>query len=186
MNKIMHHITGKQMTLTTSPALRITGIIMLSWFYAVCSQIIIPLPYNLVPLSLQPAPLFLATFLFGWHAVTAYGLYLFQGALGLPFFSGMQGGLIRLLGPTGGYLIGFGLAMAFLATLRNTMPSSKIAATIKIFCALSLVFGCGLFQLSWFVAPEKLLAAGFYPFFIGDFIIKPVLVLFILSKTSLK
>ena len=37
----------------------------------------------------------------------SYGIYLLLGAVGLPVFSGFAGGLGKLLGPTGGYLIGF-------------------------------------------------------------------------------
>lgn len=162
-----------------SPKMRIAmGYLALSWFYAACSQIIIPLPFNLVPMSIQPAPLFLATLLFGWHAVNAYVLYLAQGALGLPFFAGMLGGLGRLMGPTGGYLIGFGVAMIFLASIRHFSSRSKIIMLATLLCAEAITFVCGLSQLALFVPAHKLLAAGLFPFMIGDFLIKPILVAF--------
>jgi biotin transport system substrate-specific component len=150
----------------------ITQSLLLSWFYAACSQAIVPLPLNMVPLSLQPLPLLVVTFLFGWSAVSAYMFYLAQGAMGLPFFSGLRGGLLHLLGPTGGYLFGFWLAMIFIAATRNYKRQSSMILLGKLLIACVIYFICGLAQLSWFVAPENLFAAGLYPFIVGDFFIK--------------
>lgn len=147
---------------------------MLSWFYALCSQVIIPLPFNLVPVSLQPLPLFLAASFFGWHAVNAYCLYLIQGAFGLPFFAGLQGGLFRLLGPTGGYLLGFGAAMIWIAACRKYTQGSWAKSVVALVVANGIVFSLGLAQLSLFVPGANLLAAGFYPFIVGDFGLKLV------------
>ncbi len=148
------------------------GYLMLSWLYAACSQIIIPLPFNLVPLSIQPAPLFIAAWLLGRHAVYAYGFYLTQGALGLPFFAGHQGGLLRLMGPTGGYLLGFGVAMMLVAATRHWCGRSVILRAVQLVTAHATAFAFGLAQLAWFVPTHKLLAAGLCPFLVGDFIIK--------------
>lgn len=144
----------------------------LSWLYACASQIIIPLPWNLVPLSLQPLPIFLATLLIGWPAVYAYLLYYIQGSLGAPFFAGMLGGMERIVGPTGGYLIGFGLSSIFLALVRTWKQESKIILLIKLYLAYTITFFCGLTQLSFFVPAPLILCQGFYPFIIGDLIIK--------------
>jgi biotin transport system substrate-specific component len=154
---------------------RIIGYFCLSWLYALCSQITIPLPFSAVPLSLQPAPLMLAAHFFGFHAVVAYGLYLAQGALGAPFFAGMQGGLVRLMGPTGGYLIGFGLAMIFIAAVRRIAPRSVLVMLLKVYMANVFVFTVGLCQLAFFVPADKVIALGLYPFIIGDFVIKPAI-----------
>lgn len=175
---IIQKIQAWQNKLSSNKITIFAGYLLLSWIYAACSQIIIPLPFNLVPLSIQPAPLFLASFFFGWHAVNAYVLYLIQGACGLPFFSGLQGGLLRLLGPTGGYLIGFGLGMALIALLRKHVAQSMTKTLALILAAETVTFAFGLFQLAWFVPANKLFSAGLYPFFVGDFIIKIILVLF--------
>jgi biotin transport system substrate-specific component len=154
--------------LSNSKPLLLASLIGLSWFYALCEQICIPLPFNPVPVCLQPMSLFLCCLVLGWHAVFAYGLYLLQGAAGLPFFAGMQGGLMRLCGPTGGYLFGFGLAAIVLASLRNYHAKSYVITFIKLLGALIIYFSCGLLQLAWFVPVEKLLACGLYPFIVGD------------------
>jgi biotin transport system substrate-specific component len=144
----------------------------LAWLYALASQIIIPLPWNFVPISLQPLPVFLSSLLFGWPAVYAYLIYYIQGAFGAPFFAGMLGGMSRIVGPTGGYLIGFGLSAVFLAATRHWKQQSRIALLAKLYCAYAITFACGLAQLAWFVHPSILLSQGLYPFLIGDLIIK--------------
>ena len=161
------------------------GYLALSWIFAICSQIIIPLPFNLVPVSLQPMPLLLAALLLGRHSVYAYGLYLAQGAAGLPFFAGMQGGLVRLMGPTGGYLIGFGVAMVFLAGVRLYKPSSVLLTFAKLLLAGVIYFSMGLAQLSWFVPADKVLAYGLFPFIIGDSL-KIIFVTMITKRIGLK
>lgn len=155
-----------------SKLFRFLVICCLSWLYALASQIIIPLPWNFVPISLQPLPLFLCSLLFGWPAVYAYLLYYIQGALGAPFFAGMLGGMGRILGPTGGYLLGFGLSAAFLAATRHWKQQSRIGLLAKLYCAYAITFACGLAQLAWFIPASILLSQGLYPFLIGDLIIK--------------
>ncbi len=153
-------------------AYKIGFTIALSWLYAACSQIILPLPFNMVPLSLQPLPLILCAEIFGWPAISAYLLYLMQGALGAPFFSHFGCGLPHLLGPTGGYLIGFLVAMTITKLIKTQSTTEKLLryllATIGYFC-----FGLG--QLALFIPSSKLFILGLFPFLIGDFIIKPLL-----------
>jgi biotin transport system substrate-specific component len=174
---LTHQISSKTKALFSTLPGKIIGYLCLSWLYAIASQIIIPLPFNLVPISLQPVPLLLATFAFGWHAVGAYAVYLFQGAMGLPFFAGMQGGLLRLLGPTGGYLIGFGLAMALVAWMGRKLHPLAILMICN-----TIIFSCGLAQLAFFVPASKLLAAGLIPFILGDFFIKPAIILLVMRR----
>lgn len=135
------------------------------------SQITLWFPFCHVPLSLQPLPVLLCTFFFGWPAVAAYALYLVEGALGAPIFAGLQGGLLRLLGPTGGYLFGFLAAAAFLASTRR-WQKNNLSTFLFIQAGTVLYFACALAQLAVFVPSSKLLATGLYPFLIGDFVVK--------------
>lgn len=143
------------------------GIVILSWLYALCSQVVINLPFGLVPISLQPLPLFFCTLLFGRYALVAYVFYLVQGAAGLPFFANGLGGLARLCGPTGGYLIGFLFAMIFLHLLRHWRSCSLVFLGLKIASAYIIVYFFGLVQLSFFVPHAVLFAVGLYPFLGG-------------------
>lgn len=151
----------------------------LSWVYAVCEQCSFWLPFLPVPISIQPAPLFLATLLFGWPAVQAFVLYLAQGACGLPFFAGMHSGLFRLCGPTGGYLIGFLCSIVVLALLREPLLGNRYKLLCGLTLATIITFACGLAQLSFFVPIDKLFAAGLFPFLIGDFFLKPTVIMLI-------
>lgn len=157
----------------------------LSWFYALCSQIIIPMPFNAVPLSIQPLPLLVASLILGWPAVYAFMLYLLQGTLGAPIFAFGLGGIGRLCGPTGGYLIGFLFAAIFLAWAKQRHTSSTITLMAKLIVANLITFFCGLAQLSLFVPAHKLLSLGFFPFVIGDFVIKFALAIILVKRFPL-
>lgn len=66
------------------------------------------LPMGPIPLSLATLGVYLAAGLLGpRRGCAAVGLYLLLGALGLPVFAGFAGGIQRLLGPTGGFLLGY-------------------------------------------------------------------------------
>ena len=160
---------------------KIMSYFLLSWLFAICSQIIIPLPFNFVPISLQPLPIFLTSLIFGWPAVWAYSLTIFQTALGAPFFSGFEGGLLKLLGPTGGYIFGWLLAAIFLTLVKDYRKNSFIFSILKLLIANIIMFSLGLFRLSFFVEPKKVFYLGLYPFIFGC-LLKMVLVSLFVTK----
>ena len=66
------------------------------------------IPIGPVPISLTNFAIYLSLYLLDWKKGTiSYILYLLLGLVGLPVFSGFTGGIGKLAGPTGGYLIGF-------------------------------------------------------------------------------
>ena len=72
---------------------------------SICSWISIP---SAVPFTLQTFAIALTLLLLGGGTGTlVIGAYLLLGAIGVPVFSGMGGGIGKLLGTTGGYLVGF-------------------------------------------------------------------------------
>lgn len=100
---------------------------------AVCSQIVIPTPWQ-IPISLATLAVFLSGALLGAKWGTAAQLaYLCLGMVGAPVFAGFRGGLQVLAGPTGGYLIGYLAAAAIVGALvsrihtRWIVPISMIA-----------------------------------------------------------
>jgi biotin transporter BioY len=169
---INHNYFFKQHIL--SVAKKIGFLVCLSWLYAACSQCVVWIPFLPVPVSLQPAPLFLAVLALGWPGVQAYGVYLLQGAFGAPVFAGMHGGLVRLFGPTGGYLFGFLCSMILLAMLRDVLVKRRWMLMPVLLLATIITFVFGLAQLSFFVPMKHLFTAGLWPFLVGDLIIKPL------------
>lgn len=113
---------------------------------AVCAWISIPMP---VPFTLQTFAVFAAlTCLGGRRGVYAVAVYLLMGAIGLPVFSGFQGGLGALLGTTGGYLTGF-LVSALLFWFFTAIWGTSLPVTVAA-CLVGLA-ACYLFGTAWFL-----------------------------------
>lgn len=66
------------------------------------------IPIGAVPISFTNLVLYISVYILGTKkALISYVIYAILGAVGLPVFSGYSGGLAKLVGPTGGYLVGF-------------------------------------------------------------------------------
>lgn len=119
---------------------------MFTAIIAVCSWISIPGP---VPFTLQTFGVFLAVgTLGGKRGTVSVLIYLLLGAIGAPVFSGFTGGIGKLFGSTGGYIIGF-LCSALIMWGMEALLGRK--NFIKI---LSMVLGlivCYLFGTIWFM-----------------------------------
>jgi biotin transport system substrate-specific component len=87
----------------------IASVVAGSALVAVCAHISVPLFFTPVPMTLQPfAVLLLGLLLEPAAAFTALALYLIEGAAGLPVFTPQGlGGILQLMGPTGGYLMSY-------------------------------------------------------------------------------
>ena len=85
---------------------------------AVLSQLAIPMP-GAVPLTLQTFGVALCAYVLGWKLGTlSYLIYFLLGLAGVPVFSNFTGGIGKLFGPTGGFLIGFFLDIYCSALLQ--------------------------------------------------------------------
>ncbi len=89
---------------------------------AICAWISIPT--GGVSITCQTFALFLTLLLLGgkWGSVTVF-VYLSLGAMGLPVFSGFQGGMGTLFGPSGGFLLGFMLTALIYGLIQSLFPS---------------------------------------------------------------
>jgi biotin transporter BioY len=99
--------------------------------------------------------------------------YLAIGATGIPYWFALGGppGIARLIGPTGGYLIGF-VAVAFLVGwLAERGWDRRIwTAVLAMLAGEAVLYVFGLSWLTRFVPGDKVLQTGLYPFIIGDLI----------------
>jgi len=107
---------------------------------AVCAWISVPFT---VPFTMQTFGVFCALGLLGGKRGTlAVLVYILLGAVGAPVFSGFTGGLGRLAGPTGGYIVGF-LAMAFVYRVLcgDAREARRQAAGMLLGLAVCYAFG---------------------------------------------
>lgn len=92
---------------------------------AVLSQISIPIPISPVPFSLGLFGVMLtANVLETKVAVMSQLVYVLVGATGVPVFAGFQGGIQRLAGPTGGFLIGYILMALAIGLILQRKPEA--------------------------------------------------------------
>ena len=129
------------------------------------------IPIGLVPISLTNFAIFISLYSLGMKKGTmSVIIYLLVGLAGLPVFSGFEGGASKLLGPTGGYLIGF-IPMALVAGFFIDRFFNK-----WYMCILGMILGsavCYTLGTSWLAYQANLsastaLAAGGIPFIAGD------------------
>jgi len=134
------------------------------------------LPLTPVPITGQPFAVLLVGALLGARrGALAMVTYLMEGVLGLPVFAGGAAGVANLLGPTGGYLLGF-VPAAFVTGFLAERGWDRHVLTTWAAMALgsTMIFLCGVPWLAGFIGWEAALPAGLYPFLVGD-VIKQVL-----------
>lgn len=129
------------------------------------------MPTGLVPISFTILAVYLAIYTLGMKKGTmSLIIYLFVGFAGLPVFSGFTSGPSKLLGPTGGYLIGF-IFMSLIAGFFIDRFFNK-----WYLCIFGMILGtivCYIFGTAWLayqanISINAALAAGVLPFIPGD------------------
>ena len=168
---------------------------------AVSGFIAFPLPGTPVPIVLQNMmPILVSGLLGGLYGTASTAIFLIAGLLGLPVFSGSRGGLAHLLGPTGGFLIGYLAAAAFLIIFfrkpgakdlalvsSGKNKSIKLINYLKIIAAsfsgfaLIYVFGIARFMQLTNRGLFESLSLACIPYLPGDFI-KMILVTALIYK----
>jgi len=130
------------------------------------------IPIGPVPIVLQNLFVMLTGILLGprW-GVASVSVYLLAGVCGLPVFAGGTGGIGRLVGPTGGYLLGFVPAVFIIGWLSEKGQHRVIFDIAAMICGAAVVYACGLAWLLT-VLPDmglaKALTVGMLPFLPGD------------------
>ena len=143
-----------------------------TFLIALSGQVSIPLPFTPVPLALQSSVCLLMAALLGRRLGTiSVALFLVMGAFGLPVFSLGASGIPHLLGPRGGYLIGYLLATWVTAAIieRKRLPTPQLK-TLAMGVGTLVIYACGLPQLALFVGAERVMMLGMLPFLAGDLV----------------
>jgi len=146
----------------------------------------IPLPFTPVPVTLQTFFVLLSGALLGRKlGLMAQGGYMFLGLTGQQVFTGLGSGSIYLLGPTGGYIVGFILAAYICGKFLAKAQSSWTAVFIKLLAADFIILFSGTLWLKISLACSftQALALGFAPFILTD-IFKVFLATVVYQKIS--
>lgn len=141
------------------------------------------IPIGPVPISLTNFVIYLSLYILDWKKGTiSYLIYLFIGLVGLPVFSGFTGGIAKLAGPTGGYIIGF-IPMAIIAGLAIDKFEKRWIhfAGMLIGTAVCYFLGTVWFCLQSGSTPAAALSICVFPFIPGD-VIKMLIVILIAPK----
>jgi len=141
-----------------------------SLFIALCAQIRIFLPFSPVPVTGQTFAVLIIGALFGtWRGSLSVLLYIMMGASGMPVFA-LGGGFTVLLGPTGGYLVGFIAAACITGLLAERGWDRRIGTTVlAMLLGNTAIYAFGLLWLCCLMGINKTaLTVGLYPFIVGD------------------
>ena len=130
----------------------------------------IKVPLYPVPMTLQPLAVLMIAMLFGRKLATlTVGLYIFKGIIGLPVFA-FGGGFMYLMGPTGGFILGFFASVFVVGYLADRGWGRKISLSIiSMLIGMAIIYILGIFQLALLKGFNFALLKGFYPFLLGDF-----------------
>ncbi len=134
---------------------------------------------SLIVIPMQPVPITLQSLFTGLAGVLLGGytgalsqiVYVLLGVIGLPVFAGGKAGFGTLLGPTGGYLIGFIVAAYLIGKMVEARKEPSIAwVTISLVIGNLVIYALGVMQLALVahLSIVKALLVGVLPFLLGD------------------
>ena len=144
----------------------------------------IKIPFYPVPMTMQTLVVLIIGIGFGWKlGLATISLYLFEGIIGLPVFSGTPEkgiGLIYFTGPTMGYLIGF-LVTAYISG-KFFYDNNLIKNFFKLFFATSFIYILGMIWLGSLIGWDKpIFQLGAQPFLPAE-LFKILIVTFMINQ----
>lgn len=134
----------------------------------------IQIPFYPVPMTMGTFVLLALSMAYGWKLAGAtFALYLAEGAMGLPVFSGTPEkgiGLAYMMGGTGGYLIGYVLAAVTVGWLgEKGWDRNPVTTFAAMFIGSVVIYVPGLLYLGILFGWDKpILEWGLTPFILGD------------------
>ena len=165
----------------SSSLIRAGAVLFVTALTAAAAQISVPLPFTQVPFTFQPMVVLLGGLALGPRlGLASQALYLLAGIAGLPVFAAsptLPPGALRLLGPTGGYLMAYPIAAfvtGFLA--ERGFDRRYLTSVLAMLAGLVVVYACGAAWLGLFartgtsdpVGLHAGLVTGVYPFIAAD------------------
>ena len=131
----------------------------------------IKIPFYPVPMTMQTLVVLVIGITLGWRlGLATISLYLFEGVIGLPVFSGTPEkgiGLVYFTGPTMGYLIGFLVTVC--VSGKFNYDNNLIKNFLKLFFATSFIYILGLVWLGSLIGWDKpIFELGAQPFLLAE------------------
>lgn len=147
-------------------------------FIALCSAILcvispFSIPIFAVPISLSTFAVYLTgAILGGKYAPISVSVYILIGIIGVPVFSGFNGGINVLVGPTGGFLIGYIACSFIVGAFCNSQCNKKSVYFISMLIGTFFIY---LFGVVWFIIISKAdfitaISVCVLPFIVFDFV----------------
>ena len=116
----------------------------------ICLCSLITIPFFSVPFTMQTFGVFLALEILGAKlGAAAVGTYILLGLVGVPVFSGFGAGPAHIIGPTGGYIIGFLFTALIYLVFESLFKSQK--PIIRWICRFLGLFICYFIGTVWFI-----------------------------------
>lgn len=181
---LLHTLADRGESANASSTIRIGSVVFFALLTAASAQISFPVPFTPVPFTLQPMVVLLAGLTLGSRlGFVTQVAYLAAGLVGLPVFAAsdvLPPGILRILGPTGGYLMSYPLAAYVTGTLAERGFDRRYGSSVLAMAAgLAVVYACGIAWLAIvtsFVSGNSTagfsaaLFAGVYPFVLPDMV----------------
>lgn len=153
----------------------IVNIALFTTLLAVCAWICIP---TAVPFTMQTFAVFLAVQVLGGKKGTiVIGVYMLLGIMGVPVFSGGTAGIGSVMGPTGGYMIGWIFLSIIFGMFEPLSEGRKWAEMIVLIAGLCICYGFGTFWFMHIYAKGNtntdllmVLSTCVIPFIVPDFV----------------
>lgn len=147
----------------------VLGVALFTALTALGAFVRLPLPFTPVPVTLQVFFVLLSAIMLGRKAAISQALYIALGAAGLPLFTGAAGGFAHLLGPTGGYLLGFAAAAWVVGSITSRYRNTA-DMVMALLVGVAMIYTAGAVQLGLLLhlGLVKTLQLGILPFIAGD------------------
>jgi biotin transport system substrate-specific component len=165
-------------------AIRVASVLFITVLTAAAAQISFPLPFTQVPFTFQPMVVLVGGLVLGSRlGFASQVVYLMAGIAGLPVFAAsasLPPGILRLLGPTGGYLMAYPVAAFAVGYLAERGWARRYATSLAaMLVGLGIIYVAGTVWLAFFarlasgsvaVGLTVALVSGVYPFVLADLI----------------
>ena len=163
-------------------AIRVASVLFITILTAAAAQVSFPLPFTQVPFTFQPMVVLIGGLVLGSRlGLASQVIYLAAGIAGLPVFAAsatLPPGFLRLLGPTGGYLLAYPIAAFVVGALAERGFAKRyMSSVVAMLAGLVIIYAAGTLWLAYFarlasgsvaVGLAAALSTGVYPFLLAD------------------